>query len=509
MRGIEQQKLSSDGEASPLEGSVKGYSRTFKAGLLASGHFLTSCVSLVSMMVLARVLTMRDYATYKQTMLAYAFAAPLLTLGLPQALYYFLPGERERARAVLLENLLLLGGMGAVFSLFLLLGGNKLLALRFNNPDLAKTLLILAPYPLFMLPASALGACLMARDRVKQLAIFNVLSRLLMLAAVVAACLIWRTPTAALIGTVAGAGIVLFPAMKLMLGSCKDGKRKPTAWGMRSQLNYSVPLGLATMIATISLGLDKVLVSSLCNPEAFAVYVNGAIEIPLIGVLTGSVTAVLIPDFTRLYRVGEYEQILALWHRAIVKCATFIYPVGIFLFVMAPEIMRLLFSARYSESALPFRIYLLLLPARITSFGAIFMASGNNRLILYRVLVGLILNFALTVGLIYWVGAFGAAIGTVVVMYFWSIPQCLFYICRILAVGYRAVFPWRMLLRLGLISGCASAVFTARFWISCADLTATIVFGALFGLAILGLYALYGILSARAALNAVKQVLKL
>jgi len=80
----------------------------------------------------------------------------LLALGLPQAIYYFLPGENERPRAVLVENLLLLSFMGGLFSLFLL-GGNRFLAWRFNNPDIAKTLRILVPYPLFMLPASALS----------------------------------------------------------------------------------------------------------------------------------------------------------------------------------------------------------------------------------------------------------------------------------------------------------------------------------------------------------------
>ena len=103
-------------------------SRTVKAGILASGTFLTTCVRLISAIILARVLSMYDYATYRQTLLAYAFVSPLLMLGLPDALYYFLPGENKRPRSLLMENLLLLSFMAGLFSLFLLFGGNRLLA---------------------------------------------------------------------------------------------------------------------------------------------------------------------------------------------------------------------------------------------------------------------------------------------------------------------------------------------------------------------------------------------
>ena len=139
------------------------HSRTLKTLVLASGRFLTACVGLIIAAILTRLLSKHDYATYRQTLLAYLFISPLLTIALPQALYYFLPGEEKRPRAILVENLTLLTAMGSVFSLVLLLGGIRFLAWQFDNPDLVLSLLILIPYPLFMLPASSLDACLMAQ----------------------------------------------------------------------------------------------------------------------------------------------------------------------------------------------------------------------------------------------------------------------------------------------------------------------------------------------------------
>ena len=469
-------------------------SRTVKAGILASGTFLTTCVRLISAVILSRVLSMYDYATYRQTLLVYAFISPLLMLGLPQALYYFLPGENKRPRSLLMGNVLLLSFMAGLFTLFLLFGGNRLLAWRFNNPNIARTLLILAPYPLFMLPASGLSACLIARNRVKQVAVYNVLSRLFMLSVVLTAVLICRTPAAAIVGTVVGAGMVLVPALKLMFAACNVGSLLPSTNGMWSQLKYAVPLGLAGIIGTISKSLDKIIVSSMCSPEQSAVYINGAIEIPLIGVLTGSVMAILIPDLVKMYKAAQYGELRVLWHRAMVKCSLLILPIMVFLLVMAPEVIRLLFSDRYVESVHPFRVYLLALPVRITQFGAIFMATRRNKLIVYRAMTGLILNMFLSIILIRFLGYIGAAISTVLIVYLWTVPYNLFFISRILTINFRSIIPVSILTKVLIVSIGSGAVFLlAPFVRPLGDVLTLAIMGLLYTVVVMLLFVCFNL----------------
>ncbi len=469
-------------------------SRTVKAGILASGTFLTTCVRLISAAILSRVLSMYDYATYRQTLLVYAFISPLLMLGLPQALYYFLPGENKRPRSLLMGNVLLLSFMAGLFTLFLLFGGNRLLAWRFNNPNIARTLLILAPYPLFMLPASGLSACLIARNRVKQVAVYNVLSRLFMLSVVLTAVLICRTPAAAIVGTVVGAGMVLVPALKLMFAACNVGSLLPSTNGMWSQLKYAVPLGLAGIIGTISKSLDKIIVSSMCSPEQSAVYINGAIEIPLIGVLTGSVMAILIPDLVKMYKAAQYGELRVLWHRAMVKCSLLILPIMVFLLVMAPEVIRLLFSDRYVESVHPFRVYLLALPVRITQFGAIFMATRRNKLIVYRAMTGLILNMFLSIILIRFLGYIGAAISTVLIVYLWTVPYNLFFISRILTINFRSIIPVSILTKVLIVSIGSGAVFLlAPFVRPLGDVLTLAIMGLLYTVVVMLLFVCFNL----------------
>lgn len=427
-------------------------SRSTKAIILASGQGLTTLVGLISAMVLARLFSTVDYATYRQTMLAYTFAAPFVMMGFNRALFYFLPTEKERPRGVLIENLLLLVTGGLLLTIFLLCGGSEWLAQRFNNPKLATTLLILAPYPLLILPASALGACLLARDRAGQVAVFNVASRVVMLVAVLAPCLIWPTPAVAIAGVVSGTLLTTAIALILMFRACPEGNWQPTMGGLRKQVSFSIPLGLASLAATISISLDKVLVAALCAPAAFAIYVNGAMEIPLIGIITGSVTSVLIVDYAKLYHEGRIEEIIGLIHRAMVKCALILIPVMVFLLCMAPEVMRLLYGARYEASAAPFRVYLLLLPMRTLTFGAILMATGNSRHILIQSVLGLTSKAVLAWYAIGLFGPIGAAGASVITGYFVSVSYLLVVLCFILKCPIRRLFPWRDLFVLSVAS---------------------------------------------------------
>jgi len=435
--------------------------------ILASGQTLTALVGLVSAAVLSRLFTQDDYATYRQTLLAYTFAAPFVVLGLNQALFYFLPNEKQRTRGVLVENLALLLFGGLVLTLFLLFGGGHLLANRFNNPALVTTLLLLAPYPLLMIPSGALPACLLARDRAAQVAKYNVASRLILLLAVVVPCVIWPHPSTAIIGTVAGTGVTALTAMTLMFRACDTGGWRPTFQGLWSQIHFSVPLGLATLVGTVSRSLDQVFVAAMCPQAAFAVFVNGAMEIPLIGIVTSSVTSVLIVDYAKLYKEGNLDEIVRLIHRAMIKCALILIPVMAFLLCMAPELMRLLYGAKYEGSAAPFRVYLLLLPMRTLTFGAIFMATGNSRRILEYSIIPLIVKLAATWYLIQLLGTIGAPVTTVVAAYCLTIPYILYRLRTILAHPVAGLFPWKDLFTVGLASFLpAIAVLAVKPWLS-------------------------------------------
>jgi len=417
-------------------------SRTFKAAVLGSGQFFVALTALVSVAVLSRILTKTGYAAYRQTLLAFVFVAPLLKLGLPQALYYFLPRDKENGRSILSGNLLLLFSTACVFAAAMWCGGNEVLARRFGNPALSQLLLTYSFYALLALPVTAISACLVSCNRVKTLTIYNVASRVVVVACVIGLTLIWRSPEVAISGAVIAAFLVFFPAMFLMYRSTNGDDWRPTRMNMWAQMKYSVPLGVAGMIGAITMNLDKVLVSSMCKVEEFAVYVNGAIEIPLIWVVTGSVTAVLLPEFSVLWKEKNTEKMLSLWHSSIKKVSMIIIPIGVFLMVMSEEFMTILFSRAYVGSAIVFRIYLLLIPLRTTTFASFFLSTGHTGDITKLVSIELFMNLLLSIVLIKRFGMLGAAVATVIVEYITNIGLYLWRISKVIEIPYRRLYPY-------------------------------------------------------------------
>ncbi len=427
-------------------------SRAYKAGILGSSKVLIRVSGILTAAVLARLLTKVDYAAFRQTILAFHFVEPLLILGLSQALIYFIPRDRDHSRSILTGNLLMLFGMGCVFAAAMWLGGNELLASQFNNPALKRLLLIYSPYGMLALPLSTIASCLLACDRVRSLAVFEVVNRAVGVVLVIVFVLIWRTPTAAVAGILAGMAIMFFPGLKLMYRSVASGDWLPSRENMKEQLKFGVPLGLSALIGIISINLDKFLVSSFFAPEQFAVYVNGAMEVPLVGIITGSVVAVLIPEFAGGYKDKSYSEIIALWQRAMVKCGLILFPIMAFLMIFAPEVMTVVFSATYRESALPFRVYLCLMPIRITNFGALIIAAGKSSYILYKSLGSLLINLVLSLMLIRVLGYIGAAVGTVITLYVWNVTVNLYLISRLYQRRPLSLIPWSKLGTLALLS---------------------------------------------------------
>ena len=433
--------MTSPSQATPLTSSGKT-TRTAKVMALSLGSGLSMLASLVAGMVAARWLSKHDYATVRQTFLAYDFASPLLMLGLPNALYYFLPREQNAKRGVIVDNMALLMGGGLLFSLFILCGGYHLLALRFDNPDLRHTLPWLAPYPLLVMTVAGLAAVLVVADRTHTLAVYNVISSLILTVGGIVAVLATRSYMAPVLVRIAISAILLPVAVLLMFRAFHGSLRWPNPTSMWSMLCYSVPLGLASMLGSITLQLHSIIVAALSSPEDFAVYINGAMEIPLIGVVTGSITTVVFAEMADLCAQGRRPEALRLFHTACLRSACILFPTMCFLLVAANPFITLLYSEQYRESVLPFTIYLFVLPVRVVVYGAALMALGMTRVVLMRSVLDLSINASLCFVLVHAFGYLGAAFATVMTLYGWTIPYNLVKIGQGFEVSWRKVLPF-------------------------------------------------------------------
>jgi O-antigen/teichoic acid export membrane protein len=226
-----------------------------------------------------------------------------------------------------------------------------------------------------------------------------------------------------------------------MYASCPGPVWKPERRGLAAQLRFGIPLALETLTGILTLRIGNILVASMCTTGDFAAYSNGAIEIPFIAAVTGSITAIIIPDLARHLKENQQGEALVLWRKAIVKSASILIPLMVFLLIGAHEVITFLFSARYEDSVLPFRILLLLLPARAVQFGALYIAGNRGTWLLAKTVAGFVVATLVTIPFVYIWGAWSAAAATVVVFYLFTVPLNVFFISRIVRSRMHRILP--------------------------------------------------------------------
>ena len=417
-------------------------SNTSKVVALSLAQLVTTVVTVVSGMVFTRYLSIADYATYLQTFLAYDFVSPLLTLGLPSALFYFLPRAEERQKGLVIDNMLLLFICGLIFSLFLILGGTELLAQRFKNPKLNETLRWMIFFPLYTFPV-VLGAILVVKDKVRLNAIYNIITGAVILAAITTQH--YEVPILVRIFLpLLFFPIILYLSFKYVPGQWEG----PSISSMVRMLKFAIPLGFAAILGSLTMQLANVIVSSLCNPEEFAIYTMGAREVPLVGIITGSISIVIMSEMSLACKKGNKQVALELFRKSSILSACFLLPVMCFLLIYAKEFIIIMLSDKYVESVLPFQIYLFFLPVRIVNYGAAFIALGKSKSVLYRSFWSLIITGILCVLFIYLWGAIGAALATIITSYLFAVPYNLYSLGKSFECSPLYVIPFK---RIGVI----------------------------------------------------------
>lgn len=437
---------------------VQVLSTNYKVLALSLGSGLSLIGGLAFSMIAARFLSKHDYATVRQTLLAYEFAMPLLLLGLPNALYYFLPRTESDRPGILVDNTAFVVVVSLLFAAFMLLGGGALIADRFDNPDLLETLSWLAIYPLLMTPIAAMAPALVIAEKVRALAVYNTITSLSLAGASIVAVLFTRSYEWPVLLRVVVPALTLPLGLYMIFRAFPGPLRLPRWTSMGMMVRYAVPLGFATMLGTITMQLHALIVAALCTPEEFAVYINGAIEIPLIAIVTGSITTVAFADMSTECGKGNRPGALDIFRAASIKSASLLLPTMFFFAVAAEPFILFMYSAQYRDSVVPFLIYLAVLPARIVVFGAAMMAVGLTREILWRSAGDLIINAILCLVFVKWLGYVGAAMGLIATVYLWTIPYNLAKISAAYEVPWTQLLPWRRLGLIALISaGCVLA----------------------------------------------------
>lgn len=402
--------------------------------------------------ILSYFLAPEEYGHFRQVWLINkALIVELFALGIPYSLFYFIPSlKEEKKKTYAIQSFVMLVGLGVVVScgLFLFAGA---IASAFNNAELKSLLRIFSLFPLFTMPTLVLEGILISQRKAVAFSIYTIAEKTTLLICAVVTVLIDPRVTTLCSVILVFASCRLLVTLVLVYRNVRPLKVSFREFELGKQLSFSLPIGGANIIDVLSVELDKIMIGFFFTVTQFAKYSNGAFDIPFLGTVASSVTSALMPEYVRKREARDYAGILALWHGSIRRIALLFLPLMIFLFIFASEFISLLFSAKYADSSVVFRIYLIALLPRLTWYASILLAMGYNREPIYGSILSLLLNVLLNFILIQVVGFTGPAIATVITTYVLS-GYYLFRIRTVMGVSWREVFLWGYIGKLLLIS---------------------------------------------------------
>jgi len=322
------------------------------------GQLASMMIAIISPMILSRYLTKMDYGTYKQVMYVYVSFLSIFTLGLPKSYSYFIPKvPLDEIKCLINKITLLFFILGSVFSSFLFCG-SSIISCILKNPDLDLALRIFSIVPLLLLPTIGIEGIYASFQKTHIVAVYTVVTKLItLLLTIIPVVLFNGSYIHAIIGFDIGCFVTFIVALYLKNYPVKNEKTIKTHISYSSIFRFSVPLMIASLWSMIINASDQFYISRYFGNEAFAEYSNGFIEFPVITMLVGSISTVLIPLFSKyIDDNGSREILFNTWKSTMTKSLKIIYPIAFFCICFSSIIMVCMYGNSYSNSAIFFSI---------------------------------------------------------------------------------------------------------------------------------------------------------
>lgn len=409
---------------------------------------ITLVISMITTMLLSRYLSLKEYGTYSQVLLIVELVTTLFVVGLPSSINYFIAkDENNLNRKIFVSTYYSISTILSLIAGVCILIASPFIVEYFDNYYLKQIIVIIAILPWTKIISSSISNLLIVFEKTNFLFTYQI-TRSFILIGIVIVTIINKFDFNKYIFMYLLVEMFfccsVYFIVKNLIGELKfsfDIKL------IKQILKFSIPIGLSTVVGTISIQLDKIIISKVFNTEQLAIYSNVSREIP-ITFIASSITAVLIPIIVKKISENKKDEAIRLWGEASVLAYTFICFFVTLLVVFAPQVISILYSNKYLEGVSVFRIYNIVLLFRFTYFGIMLNSMGKSKIILYISVLSLVLNVILNYPFCMLFGVVGSAIATLISMILVVFMQ-LITTSKFLKIPFKKIMPWK---ELGLIS---------------------------------------------------------
>jgi len=428
---------------------------------LTFSRLIVTMISMLTAMLLARFRTLEEYGTYSQILLVINITNALFMLGLPNSINYFLAKcDDKEERAKFLSVYYTVSTILSFATGIVLLLCTPILCSYFRNPLIKTFFYLLAIYPWTQIIMSSIDNILIIYHKTSKLLQFRVIHGFYLLLIILIVKLFnWNFNIymyLLIIGEVLFTFYVYYAVRKL-----EDKIRFSIDKDLIMKIfKFSIPIGLASVVGTLHIEFDKLFIGKFFNTEQLAIYTNASKEMPVI-IISGSISAVLLPHMVRLLKDGKKKEAVKIWGDSITLSYIIISFLAVGLCVYAPEALSILYSDKYLAGVGIFQIYSLTLLLKSAYFATILNSVGKTKFIFYSSLGALLLNIIMNFICYFIIGFEGPAIATLITTVAVAIFQ-LMASAKVTQISFAKIFPWLELFIVSIVNVGFGFVF---YWI--------------------------------------------
>jgi O-antigen/teichoic acid export membrane protein len=425
------------------------------------GKVLAFIVQFITPIILVRILTKTDYGIYQQFHLFAGLLLPVLGLCLNTSLFYFYPvSEQEDRKAYIIQTFFILSFVGIAF-LIISLNYHHFIFNIFSLPELDRYRYIIPLYILFMLVSSISDFLFILEKKIKFNIFYYPVEMLIRLVLILGFLFSTKNTWGCLMGLLVYSFIrFLFISIYLAikyLNNIKHIVSKIKSGSVIEQLKYSLPFVGGVLLETITRKFDKILLNKYIEPSQYAIYAVAFFSIPLVTMLFASINDVVVPEISRYAHADNKKKAAELWHKVIEKTSSVAIPSIFFFSIMAEEVIVLLYTKNYAESAIYYRIYLLSFLFTMTSFGLVLRGFKKTIFFFRANLIGAIVTISIGYFLIKNFLIMGAMI-TAIIGIGVPIIIVIYYEKKLLNLTFSNWMPWDKIVKIALITILASLI---------------------------------------------------
>lgn len=312
-------------------------------------------------LLIVRYLAQDEVGVYRQVFQVIVNAVAILPLGVSLSAYYFLSRETAR-RAAAVFNILIFNFVVGGLACLLLFLYPQLLGNIFRSAEITALAPKIGVVIWLWIFSAFLETVAVANQEARTATAFIILAQFTKTLLMTSAVVFFGTVEAFIYAAMIQAGLQTL----VLLGYLNS--RFPRFWTsfdfafFREHLIYALPFGFAGLLWTLQTDIHNYFVGYRFSAAEYAVYAYGCFELPLIAMISESVTSVLIPRMSRLQAAGDKPEMIRLTARAMQKLAFVYFPMYVFLLITAQTFIVTLFTRSYEASVPIFLINITLMP---------------------------------------------------------------------------------------------------------------------------------------------------